>query len=678
MASVSSSSVRTKNVVQKSSRYFRDSFIPLLTLLVAVSFVLIWLGRTQATAENDSRRELSNRVVATAPSPQQIDITYALHRKGTSIVHHHEMMSLSVRAAIASQDIQWKARYDAYADAIARELETLVSSAESVSPSAATATISIQNKTADIQSLLREMIATERAVLDHAQAGDWQQAERLFNSERYLAQQELCARTVQQLFEDIERVLAVEHQQNTQQVTTLTTGLAQTAPLSLIGMMLLATTWTTALMRVKHDSYRRQTAEDRLEQNNAILSLRHRELKDSKAALIQRNNALEDALSELNTTKAKLEISHQHVHVSRAALSQKAATLESTVQALRSAKAELADSHREVQISRAALAQKATTLEETLDQLQQTQMQMIQSEKMSSLGQLVAGIAHEVNNPINFIYANIEPIREYTQELLTLVTTVRESCNSQTVIETIEDSDLAFIQVDLPKVLNSMEIGTERIRQIVLSLQNFSRSDEAGRKLTDIHEGLESSLLIAQHRLNAHDDYSAIEVIREYGELPKVDCYPGLVNQVFMNLLSNAIDALDEKCDREPVSMKERGSLTIRTREIEKDSQPWVEIDFVDAGIGIPDEIAPHIFNAFFTTKPVGKGTGIGLSVSYTIIEKKHQGELSFSSVPKQGSTFTVRLPVDVISASEPPALFMLQPPMSSVQIKGQAAEFVL
>ncbi|MBD2594687.1 PAS domain S-box protein [Nostoc spongiaeforme FACHB-130] len=284
---------------------------------------------------------------------------------------------------------------------------------------------------------------------------------------------------------------------------------------------------------------------------------------------------------------------------------------------------------------------KTQQLEEALRQLQQTQSQLIQSEKMSSLGQLVAGIAHEINNPVNFIYGNLKYANDYVQDLLHLIEIYQQQFSPRTpeAHQEIYAIDLDFIRHDLPKVLDSMNTGAERIRQIVLSLRNFSRVDEEGMKLVNIHEGIDNALLLLQNRLKSQPESTGIEVIKEYGDLPQVMCHPGQMNQVFMSLLTNAIDALEEIAIAHP-------QIQIRTQLQASDR---IKISITDNGPGINAKIRDRIFDPFFTTKPVGKGTGMGLSISYQIIVKKHRGELHCVSTPGEGTEFVISIPIKVL-----------------------------
>lgn len=266
---------------------------------------------------------------------------------------------------------------------------------------------------------------------------------------------------------------------------------------------------------------------------------------------------------------------------------------------------------------------------------------------MSSLGQLVAGVAHEINNPVNFIHGNIAHLNEYTQDLLRMIYLYqqRHSSYDPEIQAFAEEIDLEFLIEDLQKMLSSMRMGTERIRNIVLSLRNFSRIDEAEFKAVDIHEGIESTLLILQHRLKAKSDRPAIEIIRDYGNLPQTECYAGQLNQVFMNILVNAMDALDEvNAQRTCEEIKENpAQITIRT--LVSDSQ-WIEIAIADNGLGMPEQVQNRIFDPFFTTKPVGKGTGMGMAISYQIIVEKHGGKLDCFSTLDKGTEFIIQLPI--------------------------------
>jgi len=315
------------------------------------------------------------------------------------------------------------------------------------------------------------------------------------------------------------------------------------------------------------------------------------------------------------------------------------------------------------------LRKQTTKLEKTLKELKQAQIQLIQTEKMSSLGQLVAGVAHEINNPVTFIYGNINHADKYAKDLLKLVELYGKYYPQPIaeIEELADDIDFDFLVEDFPKLLQSMDIGVNRIRQIVLSLKNFSRLDEADRKLADIHEGIENTLLILQHRLKP--EAANIELIKEYGDLPLVECYPGQLNQVFMNILNNAIDAL-EKSDREQssknstklapyrissqprfikistevVDCSQSEELTVQTRNIA--SIQSIVIRIYDNGPGIPKRNKKRIFDPFFTTKSVGEGTGLGLSISYQIVVEKHGGRLECLSQLGKGTEFIVQIPL--------------------------------
>ena len=284
--------------------------------------------------------------------------------------------------------------------------------------------------------------------------------------------------------------------------------------------------------------------------------------------------------------------------------------------------------------SKKVLEQRSQDLEQALQNLQATQVQLVESEKMSALGIMVAGVAHEINNPISFIYGNLPHVEEYVKDLFNLLESYQKySPNPIPALQAeIEAAELDFIKEDFPKLLNSMTVGADRINKIVLSLRNFSHLDESEIKKVDIQDGLDSTLMILQNKLKAESNHSEIQIITEYGNLPRVECYARQLNQVFINIIINAIDALEKSSNPQ---------IKISTES----KEDLVLIKIADNGMGITKEVQKKIFNPFFTTKPVGKGTGLGLSTSYQIIVDKHHGKLECHSIPGIGTEFVITLP---------------------------------
>lgn len=294
--------------------------------------------------------------------------------------------------------------------------------------------------------------------------------------------------------------------------------------------------------------------------------------------------------------------------------------------------------HLELEIS--ARQEAETELQQALKNLKQTQAKLVHSEKMSSLGQLVAGVAHEINNPVSFIHGNIVHAREYFHDLLSLLQLYQQHYPSppEEILERTEEIDLEFLEEDLGNLFKSMKAGSDRIATIVKSLRTFSRLDQSDLKEADIGECIDSALLICESRLKTSANSTPIEIIKKYEKLPKLNCYPGELNQVFMHIIGNAIDALNED--------KQEGktpTISIATAIVDTN---WIILKIRDNGKGIKAEFIEKIFDPFFTTKPVGKGTGLGLSVAHQIIVEKHHGKISCDSTPGQGTEFIIELPV--------------------------------
>ncbi|MGD1865515.1 MAG: DUF3365 domain-containing protein [Phormidesmis sp.] len=295
----------------------------------------------------------------------------------------------------------------------------------------------------------------------------------------------------------------------------------------------------------------------------------------------------------------------------------------------------LAQSYRELEDR---VKDRTQALTDTVETLKSTQAQLVHAEKMSGLGKMVGGIAHEINNPANFIHGNLTYLKEYNQSLIELITRFQqefsETQRSASLTEKLEETDLDFIEKDFYKIIQSMEVGTMRIRSVVTSLRNFSRLDESEQKVVDLHEGLTSTLLMLQHRLSAGQSQGAIQVVENYGTLPSISCFPGQLNQAFFHILNNAIDAVEPLKHRQPriVITTDKVASTCRVR-------------ITDNGIGMADGDRRSMFDPFFTTTPIGKGTGLSLAISHQIVVEAHSGELYCESVVGEGSTVTIEIP---------------------------------
>lgn len=291
--------------------------------------------------------------------------------------------------------------------------------------------------------------------------------------------------------------------------------------------------------------------------------------------------------------------------------------------------------------------ERTTELRQALCDLKQSQLHLVQNEKMATLGQLVAGVAHEINNPVGFIAGNLSQAESDIKNLLQLIELYQSEYPnpSEKILEFIEDIDLEFLNEDLPKIISSMRQGTDRIKNISISLKTFSRLDSHSLMNFNVHEGIDSTLVILRHRLKANEMRPEIEVVREYGDVPEIQCYPGQLNQVFMNLLSNAIDALEEANEGHSYQQIEANPNKIVIQTFVKNPKQLI-VGIKDNGCGIEASVIPKVFDHLFTTKPVGQGTGLGLSISRQIIEEKHGGSLNCYSVLGEGTEFIIELPI--------------------------------
>lgn len=361
------------------------------------------------------------------------------------------------------------------------------------------------------------------------------------------------------------------------------------------------------------------------------------------------NQSLLKELSQRKRSESQLLMNHKKLQEE---VNQRTQELMALNQKLQADIAEREKAEIALRKSEQYLKKQAEKMQETLNTLQNTQLKLIQTEKMSSVGQLVAGIAHEINNPVNFIYGNITYVQEYVTQILELLELYHQDYPkpSLDIENKLEEIELDFLKEDLDKILKSMKIGAERIRDLVISLRNFSRLNESQMKIVNIHEGLDNTLLILQNQLMLKGTHQGIQVMKEYTNLPEIECYPGQLNQVFMNIISNAIDSLQESFIQNKIS-----PLTIEAQtfnfpmiliKTEQAQDPnYVLIKIIDNGQGMTEESQKHLFNPFFTTKPIGKGTGLGLSISYQIIVEHHKGSIKCLSEIGKGTEFIIKIP---------------------------------
>lgn len=351
------------------------------------------------------------------------------------------------------------------------------------------------------------------------------------------------------------------------------------------------------------------------------------------------------ALGDLNQTIPPQRI--REMDLLATGFNHMSATLNQLIYELEAANSELED----------RVERRTAELRRTLDQLQTAQLKLVQTEKMSSLSQLVAGVAHEINNPIGVISGNLDHAATYANGLLMLLGAYEQALQTPSLeLQHLRNElDVEFVRTDFPRLLSSMQASTNRIRDIVLSLRNFSRLDEATVKRVNLHEGLDSALMILTSRLRGLGNYPSIQVNKTYGELPLVECHPSQINQVLLNLLNNAIDAIHHRVDGCPnFFCNFIPTLDLQTHCLD---EHWVQVQITDNGSGIADSIQSKLFDPFFSSKPVGSGTGLGLFVSYQIVVELHGGELTFTSKPGEGSTFFITLPINLTEIPTPPSL---------------------